>query len=419
MFGDTELWFVDTQEGLERAARELSKAKVIGVDTEGDSFHHYKEKTCLIQFSDIERDYMVDPLAVDDISILGDIMVDPKIVKIFHGVDYDVMCMNRDFGFEFRNLFDTMIAAQMAGHQKIGLADLINDYFGITIDKKYQRHDWAKRPLLQEHIEYARGDTHYILAIREFLIRELKEVGRLGHLTEECKILEGRRYVPKIAQEHAWLGTKRANHLDPQELNVLKHVWRYRASEAERADRPTFKVFADPILVKIAENQPETLDDLDRLFSGMHGMKRRYGKGIVSAVRAGQDDESPIPKPQKPKKPRGPKPRLTGRTAERAHEALKAWRNKLTKAHNDLSPVTVASNTVLKRIASARPTTIDELRDVQDVRNWQVNDFGEEILAVLDKVAPMGGEDNGDDGDDAPKASRPRKRRRKPKASED
>jgi len=227
MFGDTELWFVDTQEGLERAARELSKATVIGVDTEGDSFHHYKEKTCLIQFSDIERDYMVDPLAVDDISILGDIMIDPKIVKIFHGVDYDVMCMNRDFGFEFRNLFDTMIAAQMAGHQKIGLADLINDYFGITIDKKYQRHDWAKRPLLQEHIEYARGDTHYILAIREFLIRELKAVGRLGHPTEECKILEGRRYVPKIAPDHPRLPTQRANNLDPDAPNVLHAGWTY------------------------------------------------------------------------------------------------------------------------------------------------------------------------------------------------
>lgn len=417
MFGDTELWFVDTPDGLERAAAELAKATVIGVDTEGDSFHHYKEKTCLIQFSDLERDYMVDPLALDDISILGPIFADPGIVKIFHGVDYDVMCLNRDFGFEFRNLFDTMIAAQMAGRTKIGLADLIDGYFGITIDKKYQRHDWAKRPLLDEHIQYARGDTHFILAIREFLIRELQEVGRLGHVDEECELLESRRYVPKTTEALAWRRTKRSKHLDDRELRVLKHVWAYRDEEARRADRPTFKVFSDPILVKIAEHQPESLDELDRLFSGMHGMKRRYGKGIVEAVLDGLDDDSPIPPMPKPKPnrgPKGPRPRLTGRNAERAHEALKTWRNKLVKSHAGYTPVTVASNTVLKRIAGARPYDLDELRAVPDVRNWQVDDFGDEILAVLNDVAPAG---DADDNNDEP-AKRPRKRRRRKKSSE-
>ena len=157
LFGDTELWFVDTPELLAEMVSELQDATVIGVDTESDSFHHYKEKVCLIQFSDHKRDYIVDPLRVPDLESLAPFFSDPDVVKIFHGADYDIVCLNRDFGFTFKNIFDTMIAAQMAGMPRIGLADLIDRYFGITIDKQYQRHDWARRPLQDEHIQYARG----------------------------------------------------------------------------------------------------------------------------------------------------------------------------------------------------------------------------------------------------------------------
>jgi len=430
LFGDTELWFVDTDERLAEMVKELEDATVIGVDTESDSFHHYQEKVCLIQFTDHKRDYIVDPLRVKDISAFGPIFSDPDVVKIFHGADYDIVCLNRDFGFTFKNIFDTMIAAQMAGMPKIGLADLIDRYFGIRIDKQYQRHDWARRPLKDEHIQYARGDTHFILAIRELLMLRLGKLGRLGHVAEECKLLEKREFVPREPDPHPWLKTKRSAHLTDNQKRVLKHLWNYRDEQARKSDRPQFKVLPDHVLVKASEVRPKTLDELERLFPKKSAMRRRYGKGMVEAILAGIEDDSPVPKRsrkkrKKRKKPQGPPRKLTGRKAERALDALKSWRNHVVK-NSRRTPVTVFNNSTLKTIAAVRPLDLDELRSIPDVRNWQVGDFGDDILEILDDVAPADqldasdDDDNGDSDESKSKSKSKRKRRRRrKKGSED
>ena len=124
-----------------------------------------------MQISDLEADYIVDPLKVEDLSPLKTLLEDPDIVIILHGGDYDVVSLKRDFDIHINNIFDTMIAGQFLGLPKIGLADLIGRYFGHALDKKYQRHDWARRPLEPEHLDYARGDTHWLLALREVMSR--------------------------------------------------------------------------------------------------------------------------------------------------------------------------------------------------------------------------------------------------------
>jgi ribonuclease D len=423
MFGDTPLWFVDDAEGLARAAAELRNARVVGVDTESDSFHHYQEKVCLLQFSDLHRDYIVDPLAIGDLSPLAPMFEDPKIIKIFHGADYDMVCLQRDFGFKFRNLFDTMIAAQMAGMPRVGLADLIGHWFGHDIDKQYQRHDWAARPLLDEHIQYARGDTHFLLALRELLIREVKKVGRYAHVREECALLERRVFAPREVDPDAWTRTKGSVHLGDKARRVLRRVWQYRDGEARKADRPAFKILPDPVLVKVAETLPRSPDDLDRLFPRMTALRRRFGKGILDAVHQGLTDESLPPSRPAPARPvrKGPRARLTGRSAERALAALKEWRNGLMGGDRSLSPVTVVSNSVLKHIASARPTTLEELSAVQDVRRWQVKEYGPQMLAVLDASVPWTENDeptSSPSEGDASEAKKRRRRRRRREPSE-
>src|SRR4051812_48265860 len=112
MFGDTPLVMVESDTALRDAVERLRVAPVIGVDTESDSFHHYQEKVCLVQVSDTATDYIIDPLSISDMSPLGDLMGNPDQVKVFHGADYDVVSLKRDYGFKFSNLFDTMIASQ-------------------------------------------------------------------------------------------------------------------------------------------------------------------------------------------------------------------------------------------------------------------------------------------------------------------
>ena len=388
MFGETPLIMIEDAESLNTLAETLSAAKVIGIDTESDSFYSYREKVCLIQISDLHADYIVDPLRVSDLSPLAPALADPSIVKILHGADYDVVCLKRDFDFHIRGLFDTLIAAQMLGMPRIGLADLIQRFFGHEIDKQYQRHDWSRRPLLPEHLDYARGDTHFLLALRELMTRKLKDAGRMRHMREECVLQERREWVPRPFNPDGYLRMKKSETLDDTGKRILKRLYHYRDDTAKSLNRPVFKVIPDQVLVQIAREKPTTVDALHRLFSSKSAMKRRHGSALVKAVVEGTEDTFKIPRAkQNKKKAKGPRPRLTGRSAERALQHLKAWRNKLV-ASKGLTPFTVASNGTLKSIASQRPRTLEELSAVSEVRAWQVQDFGDQILKILNQADP-------------------------------
>jgi len=389
MYDETPLIMVEDTGTLVEVAARLALAPAIGVDTESDSFYSYQEKVCLVQISDLEADYIIDPLAVEDMSALAPIMANPDIVKVFHGADYDVVCMKRDFSYTFRNLFDTMIASQLLGAHRVGLADLIEEYFGVELEKKYQRHDWGRRPLREEHIEYARGDSHWLPALREILVRRLERRGRLAHVLEECALLESRIWEGRTFDEDGYLKVKTAGRLDDRGLRVLRRLYLYRDEQARKLDRPVFKVIGDVDLVRIAEGRPATREQLDKVLPGKSGLKRRHADALVRAVRAGLEDDFPIPE-RKPKRQAAasPTPRLRGRTAERALAALKAWRNDLVKESPDLTPVSAISNATLKEISRLRPTTMEEMRQVPEVRRWQVQDYGIAILAILDRVAP-------------------------------
>ena len=101
----------------------------VAVDTESNSLHAFREQVCLVQFSTTNADYLVDPLALRDLSLLAPIFSDPKIEKIFHAAEYDLICLRRDFHFTFANLFDTMQAARVLGYPAVGLDRLLGDKF--------------------------------------------------------------------------------------------------------------------------------------------------------------------------------------------------------------------------------------------------------------------------------------------------
>ncbi|MCA9494878.1 MAG: HRDC domain-containing protein [Myxococcales bacterium] len=394
MFEDTPLVMVETPEALDELVERLRKVRVVAIDTESDSSHAYQEKVCLIQVSDLTTDYIVDPLAIGDISALGEILSDPAIVKVLHGADYDIVCLRRDYDFQIRGLFDTLLAAQLVGLERIGLADLVVRYFGIELDKAFQRHNWALRPLLAEHIEYARGDTHFLLALHEVLIRELRRVGKLRHQREECQVLERRRWQGRTNDPDAWRDARGAHDLDEDGLRVLRKLWRYRDEQARKMDRPVYKVIPDDVLMELADTRPETERELDGVINPKSAMRRRHGRRFLEMIAAGLADDTPLPAPKSKDKPRKQRPktglrtRLRGRTADRVLADLKLWRNEVIARNPRLNSFSVASNSQLKHIATYRPRTLDELGQVPDVRKWQVRDYGEELLERLDKLDP-------------------------------
>lgn len=380
MFKSTPLVIVEDAAALSDVVEKLKSEPAIALDTEADSLHHYQEKVCLIQISDPYRDIIVDPLKVRDLSPLGEVLANPEQVKVLHGADYDVVSLKRDFGFEVRNLFDTMLASQFLGLPHIGLADLIERFFGIEIDKRFQRHDWASRPLLPEHLEYARGDTHWLLALREILSYKLEKSGRLDHLLEECALVESREWSGRVVDPSVdFMRVRGAATLDEAGLRVLRALYAYRNNAARDLDRPAFKVIPDDWLVELAARRPSSTDELNAVVKPGTPLHRRHASGLLLALLAGLADDTPLPERKRAQGPRAP---VAAGGGERLLGPLKLWRNEAV-TRLGYNPAVVASNTLLKEVARLAPTDLEQLAQVPGIRAWQLRDFGEQIVEII------------------------------------
>ncbi|HEX7594393.1 MAG TPA: ribonuclease D, partial [Anaerolineae bacterium] len=201
----TPVW-VATSPALDALRARLASEALVAVDTESDSLFSYFEKVCLLQISTRETDYVVDPLALAQaetgdvsrgIATLGPFFADSGIEKIFHAAEYDILCLKRDYHFEFKTIFDTMIAARVLGWKNVGLGNILQERFNVTLNKKMQRADWGHRPLTAEEIAYAREDTHYLIALYSLQLRELERLERLEEAREEFERLTRVESAPR------------------------------------------------------------------------------------------------------------------------------------------------------------------------------------------------------------------------------
>ena len=182
---------------LKALAKDLRKEDVIAVDTEADSFYHYFEKTCLVQIATRKNAWLIDPLSLGgpaELDPLGPLFADPKIRVLFHAAEYDIFMLKRDCGFSFRNLFDTMLSAQLLGYPSVGLAALIEHHFHKRLPKDEQKSDWSRRPLTDKQLQYAATDVIYLIRLAEKLERELKQKKRLGWAQHEFETLVDREW---------------------------------------------------------------------------------------------------------------------------------------------------------------------------------------------------------------------------------
>jgi ribonuclease D len=366
--------WVDDNEGLKEAADAMEKASRLGVDTEADSRHHYPEKTCLIQVAVGDIVYVIDPLAPTDITMLKGALEDRRIEKIFHGADFDLRGLNRDWGIVCRNVFDTNIAARFAGLERFGYAALVEDLLGKTIpkDPRLQKADWSKRPLSDEALEYASADVLYLDDVRDALVDRIRHLGRSDWVAEELERVEQVRYSPPDL-ETAYFSVKGAHKLDGKALGVLKELWDLRESEARRLDRPPAFVMPAEAMVTLA-SKPET--DLADVPSLGPPIRRRLGGAIGRAIKAGLAS-GPLKRPP-PQRPFLPRP--THEEMERLKK-LKDWR---TAEGEKLSmdPSLIWPMRSLERL-SRDPKALDEELASPDVRRWQRHEFEPAIRAVL------------------------------------
>ncbi len=357
----------------------LTQPKV-AVDTEANSLYAYYHQVCLIQFSVPGADYLVDPLALDDLSPLGELFASPDVEKIFHAAENDVLMLKRDYRFRFARLFDTMIAARILGWPRVGLAALLEEHFGVHLDKRMQRTNWGKRPLSPDQLAYARLDTYYLIPLRDRLHQELVARGRWQEALEAFAALPDIEFVEKPFDPEGFWRIHGARELAGRQLAVLREVYLWREECARQGNLPPFKVLSDRALVLLSKRQPSSVRALQEISGIPASVRRRFGRQLVTAVRRGLS--APIPTP--PRRQPGNHTRPDEATMAR-YEALRAWRGKKA-IERGVEPDVVLTNDTLMQIARRNPRTLEELAEVNRLGPWKLRTYGPELLDVISRV---------------------------------
>lgn len=367
------------QNGTELAAvaDQLDRVALLAADTEAAGYHRYRDTVCLLQLSTRLDTYVVDTLAVTDLTPLGRVFAQQETEVVFHDADYDLRLLHRDFGFAVNCLFDTKIAAQFIGEQAFGLGSLVEKYLGITLEKKHQRADWAQRPLPADMLHYAAEDTRHLPELRDALREELVKRGRLAWAQEEFRLTQELRWT--VTEEgDAFLRTKGARDLRPRELAILRelHTWRERAAESR--DVAVFRVLSNEALLELSRRMPARLEDLASIPGLGSGLIEKRGHEILAAVQRG----AALAEADWPRFPRHPRRPPPDAEFEMRVEKLKAARDQVAEALQ-LDRGFLMPRQQLEDIAREKPRSKEQLLQVRDVRKWQAEVLGDVIVRAL------------------------------------
>lgn len=368
--------YLDRSSDVDTFLASIGSVRRIALDTEGASFHRFVDRIYLLQLSTRDQTAIIDPVPIGRPAGLGKLLEDPKVEIVFHDADYDLRLLWQDYGWHVRNIFDTRVAAQLLGIRAFGLAALLERYFGVKLDKKFQRADWSMRPLTPGMLEYAAQDTIHLLELRDRMEHDLDQGGRLEWAREEFALLEGTRWADDDPA-NAFLRIKGARDLTRRELAVLREVVPWRDAIARSLDRATFRVIGSEQLLEIARRQPKSRDELAAIKGVPRGLADSRAAELLESVARG----IVVPESELPRFPKAPRwdrdPEFDARV-----NALKTVRD-AAATRLDLDPGVLGARERLEAVARKNPATHEELEAVQELRRWQRALLGEDFLKAL------------------------------------
>ncbi len=368
--------FIESDEELKSVCDDLLKEKIISVDLEADSMHCFKEKICLIQMASARQAFLIDPFEIKKIAPFINLLENKGVIKVFHGADFDIRSLDRDYKARVNNLFDTEIAARFLGIKERGLAALLKKNFNVDVDKKFQKVDWARRPLNQDMIEYSVGDVAYLTQLHDIIYQKLVANGRFSWAKEEFEIQAAVRYEDNHVLP-LFKKFKGAGKIDNRSLAVLENLLQMRLLIAQKKDQPLFKIISNASLLTMALNRPVTMDQMVKMRAISQKQAGMYGNLCLDAIeRAMKLEHKALP--SYPKKRR---PKKDVRVQERI-ERLKKMREKISSSLG-IEPGFLLNNALIGSIAFENPETARDLLKIEQVRQWQVEAMGEKILSTL------------------------------------
>ncbi len=375
--------YVQTLTAARRVEQALASASSVALDCEAAGFHRYSDRLCLVQLSTPGETFVIDPLAIDAARCLKPFLEDPGRRVVMHGGAYDLRLLARDLGITVASLADTQVAASLLGEAAVGLQALLERHLGVRVSKRFQRADWAKRPLTREMIDYAAGDTRHLHGLIAILEGALGSKGRLHWAEEEYRRLaasaaDGAEDEPPPDPVTRF---KHARRMDDRSVTALREVIAWRDRIARARDRAPFRVVGDAALAEVVAVRPASVGALAAVRGFPARLAHTRGLSLLDALvrvdRMPASELSPYPAPTR----RGARPTPE---EEAAFERLKGVRNDAARRFQ-LERGRMMANHVLREIVAVGPQSRDELAAIPDVRQWQVDMIGQELLNGLNR----------------------------------
>ena len=362
--------FIDKPEQLENFAAAARSAKWLAVDTEFIRERTYFPRLCLIQVASEDAAACIDPLKLQDLSPLRELLLDPGIVKVFHAARQDMEIFLHIWGELPAPIFDTQPAAALLGiGDQVGYGTLIQKVLQVNLAKDHSRTDWSRRPLQKEQTRYALDDVIYLGQAYLRMRRQLEELGRLEWLQSEFEQLtDPATYA--LEPMKMWRRVKGHQYLKGARLAVLQQLAAWREEQALERDLPRRWVLKDDVLLEIARRTPGTLQELARIRGVESAFVRNNGEALLRVVRKGLE----MPRDQWPVEKRRPDRLSAG---EEAAVDILGGVLRLIAEEADLSPQVIASRKDLAALLKGH----EQARLLQ---GWRRKVAGEPLQKLLE-----------------------------------
>ena len=363
---------------------DLRRSRRFALDCEAAGFHRYSDRLCLLQVTTETATYIVDPLAFDPTDIFRGPLEDPDVEIVMHGADYDLRLLDRDLGIRMQGLFDTQVAASVLGESALGLQALLESRLGLTLSKKYQRADWAERPINDGMLDYAADDTRHLMKLADLLVADLAAANRTSWAFEECRALEKNALagLTDDTPEDPVTRVKGARDLSPREVHALREALVWRDGLARARDRAPFRIVGDPPLLEAVLRRPLDIRELADIRGFPGGLARSDGEELLrrfdEVAELPDDQLNPYPRSTR-RGPGRPPPEV-----EELAEKLKVARNKRAEAVG-LDRGTLLPNALVTAVAVEAPADLDAMGRIEGIRGWQVEVVGPALLEVLNR----------------------------------
>jgi ribonuclease D len=368
MSDNRQLQYIDSAEALQAFCSRLAGVDWIALDTEFLREKTYYPKLCLLQIATPEVVACIDPLALDDLNPLLELIFDPAITKVMHAARQDMEIFFHLRGAAPGPVFDTQIAALLLGYpDQIGYGNLVREMLGVNLDKLHTRADWSLRPLTRDQLHYAADDVIYLVEVYRQLQHKLQQLGRLDWLAEDFAQLS-RAELYQTHPEQAWLKVKGSNRLKGASLSVLQALASWREEQAIRRDLPRGWILRDDALFEIARHKPATAEALGKLRGLGDRLLDKFGEQLVALVvnAAGV----------KPQAFPGSDERVRLTPAQDALVDVMMALVRLGGARHALNPAMLASRKDLEKLALGAA-------DADVLHGWRRKLVGEQLQALL------------------------------------